>query len=236
MNILIVEDEFIIAESLSTTLKRLDYIVLAICSNYKEAEQFLSHTVPDVVILDIKLQGEKSGIDLAELINKSYQIPFIFLTSITDKHLLTTLKYLNPSGILIKPFNKHELHATLSLAKHQYEQRQLKLNKPEALKDHVFIKQKSEHVRLQFTDILYLKSSDVYINIKTKDNITYKFRGTLDAFNLKLNQEFIRVHRSFIVNTNCIDKVYKEHLLINSDIIPIGNTYKTDVFNLLKLN
>lgn len=236
MRILIVEDEFIIAQSLSNTLKRLGYQIISICSNYDEATNLLSNDKPDIIILDIKLKGEKSGIDLAEYINENYDIPYIFLTSITDKYLLNTLKYLNPSSILIKPFNKHELDAILSLTKHQYKNNLPKKEHTNTAEDCIFIKQKSEHIRLKYSNIKYIKSSDVYISIKTNDNLSYKIRGTLDSFLKKLNNQFVRVHRSFIVNKSFIDKVYKEHLLIDADIIPIGNTYKTDVFNLLKIN
>lgn len=236
MRVLIIEDEFIIAQSLSTTLIKLGYQIVSIQSNYEEAVTILETDSPDIIILDIKLKGEKSGIDLAEYINENYDIPYIFLTSITDKHLLNTLKYLNPSSILIKPFNKHELDAILSLTKHQYKKNIPKKEQINTAEDYIFIKQKSEHIRLKFSNIKYIKSSDVYISIKTNDNLSYKLRGTLDAFLKKLNHQFVRVHRSFIVNKSFIDKVYKEHLLIDADIIPIGNTYKTDVFNLLKIN
>lgn len=236
MKIVIVEDEYIIAQSLSTTLKRFDHQVLAICSTYDEAIAILSNSVPDIIILDINLKGEKSGIDLAEYINKNHKIPHIFLTSITDKHVLNTLKYLNPSSILIKPFNKHELNAILSLVKHQIEQQEKFISPSDPIKDSLFIKYKNEHVRIQYSDILYLKSNDVYIILKTKHNKTFQFRGTLETYSKKLNNYFVRIHRSFIINTEHIDKVYKEHLLINEDIIPIGNTYRTTILKILKIN
>jgi len=234
MKILIVEDEFIIAQSLSTTLKRLGYTVISICSTFEEAQSFLLKETPEIILLDIKLKGNKNGIDLAELINKTYQIPYIFLTSITDRHLLNSLKYLDPASILIKPFNKHELNAILTLIKHKEEQKKIVDSQTNTSSNTIFIKQKSEYLKLRFTDILYIKSIDVYLMVKTKDK-SYKFRGTLDTYTQKLNDQFARVHRSFIVNTEHIDKVYKEHLLINEDIIPIGNTYKTTILKILKI-
>ncbi len=236
MKILIVEDEFIIAQSLYSTLEKFDHEVYPICSTYNEAKTFLKQEKPDVIIIDIKLKGSKSGIDLAETLNETYSIPFIFLTSLTDVDLLNTLKYLNPSGILIKPYNPHELNATLNLVKHKSVIKRDKLVQQFSLDDGLFIKQKTEHIKIMFSDILYIKSNDVYLTIKTVNNQSIRIRATLDAYLKKLNTSFSRVHRSFIVNLSHIDKVYKEHLLIQADIIPIGNTYKPNILKTLNIN
>lgn len=233
MRVLIVEDEFIIAHSIQSTLVKYGHKTCPICASYTEAKDLLlTQEHPDVIIIDLKLEGNKSGIDLAELINQTFHIPFIFLTSSTDRHLLDSLKYLNPSGIIIKPFNAHELNATLSLINFQHN---TKTSNIAQKKDSIFIKQKSELIKILYSDILYLKSNDVYVTIKTIKNQSYQTRATLDTFIKKLNHDFTRVHRSFIVNTNYIDKVYKEHLLIESNVIPIGKTYKSEVLNILNI-
>lgn len=230
MRVLIIEDEFIIAQSIQSSLQKNGHDVCTVASTYDEALRVLDNEMPEIAIIDLKLKGSKSGIDIAEKIKLSYTLPFIFLTSSTDETLLNSLKYSNPSGIIIKPFNTYELNATLSLAIFQY-------NKDNTLpsNDFVFIKLKTEYHKISLKDISYIKSKDVYIIIYLLSNQQIKIRSTLDQFQKKLNKDFIRVHRSFIVNTNAIDKVFKEHLLISEAIIPIGNKYKITTLDSLNI-
>lgn len=230
MRVLIIEDEFIIAQSIQSSLQKNGHEVCTIASTYSEALHILDNERPEIAIIDLKLKGSKSGIDLAEKVNQSYTLPFIFLTSSTDENLLNSLKYLNPSGIIVKPFNAYELNATLSLALFQHN-RQNKIQS----NNYIFIKLKTEYSKINLNDITYIKSKDVYIIINLTDNQQLKIRSTLDQFQIKLNKNFIRVHRSFIVNTNVIDKVFKEHLLISEAIIPIGNKYKVTTLDSLNI-
>jgi DNA-binding LytR/AlgR family response regulator len=230
MKVLIIEDEFLIALSIQNALQKHDHNVCTIASNYTEAVSILENESPDIAILDLKLEGNKSGTDIAEKINETFKIPFIFLTSVTDQTLLNSLKYLNPSGIIIKPFNEHELIASLNLALFQYSK-----SDDSSTKKYIFIKQKSEYSKIDLDQITYIKSQDVNILIHLKNHESLKTRTTLESFETQLNHDFIRVHRSYIINIKAIKKVFKEHLLISKDIIPIGNKYKSKTLNILNI-
>ena len=122
VKILIVEDEPLIAEGIALHLKNSNFTVSAIAYDADEALQALQTKMLDIAILDINLDSEKDGIELAEYINKSYPMPFIYLTSYSDKAIMDRAKATSPAGFIVKPFNKNTLLATLEIAMSNYTQ------------------------------------------------------------------------------------------------------------------
>ncbi|MBK6379220.1 MAG: response regulator transcription factor [Chitinophagaceae bacterium] len=116
LKILIVEDEPVIAENISIYLDNNDFEVSAIAYDSDEAFLQLKNNTPDAAILDINLESDKDGIDVAAYINKEIQIPFLFLTSYSDKNTLDKAKQVKPSGYIVKPFNEKTLLASLEIA------------------------------------------------------------------------------------------------------------------------
>ncbi len=114
--VLIVEDEPVIAENISMYLDNNDFEVSGIAYDGGEAIEQLQNNTPDAAILDINLESEEDGIDIANCINQKYQIPFLFLTSYSDKETLQRAKNVNPSGYIVKPFNERTLLASLEIA------------------------------------------------------------------------------------------------------------------------
>jgi DNA-binding NarL/FixJ family response regulator len=116
LRILIVEDEPVIAENISMYLDNNDFEVSGIAYDSGEANEQLQNNTPDAAILDVNLESEEDGIDIANRINQKYQIPFLFLTSYADKDTLQRAKAVNPSGYIVKPFNEKTLLASLEIA------------------------------------------------------------------------------------------------------------------------
>ncbi len=116
LRILIVEDEPAIAEHIAAYLDNEDFEVSGIAYDSEEALQQLQINTPDAVILDINLEGGEDGIGIAQIINDTYQIPFLFLTAHSDKHTLNRAKAVNPSGYIVKPFNEKTLQASVEIA------------------------------------------------------------------------------------------------------------------------
>lgn len=116
IQILIVEDEPIIAENIAHYLNNHDFKVCGIAYDDEEAKAFLESGSPDAVILDINLESKMDGIDIAELINKRYSLPFVFLTSYADKETIERAKMVQPWGYIVKPFNEKTILATLEMA------------------------------------------------------------------------------------------------------------------------
>jgi DNA-binding NarL/FixJ family response regulator len=116
LRVLIVEDEPVIAENISMYLDNNDFEVSGIAYDSGEANEQLQNNTPDAAILDINLESKEDGIDIANRINQKYQIPFLFLTSYSDKETLQRAKAVNPSGYIVKPFNEKTLLASLEIA------------------------------------------------------------------------------------------------------------------------
>jgi DNA-binding NarL/FixJ family response regulator len=116
LRILIVEDEPVIAENISMYLDNADFEVSGIAYDSTEANEQLQNNTPDAAILDVNLESEEDGIDIANRINQKYLIPFLFLTSYSDKDTLQRAKAVKPSGYIVKPFNEKTLLASLEIA------------------------------------------------------------------------------------------------------------------------
>jgi DNA-binding NarL/FixJ family response regulator len=114
--ILIVEDEPLIAESIAMHLANTGFMVSGIAYDDEEALAELKTNPPDAAILDINLESPRDGIAIAGYINQHNQIPFIYLTSYSDKSILDRAKETSPAGYIVKPFNRKTLIATLEIA------------------------------------------------------------------------------------------------------------------------
>lgn len=127
IRILIVEDEPLIAEDIACLLEKHDFVVSAIVYTKEDAINELNNNIPDMVLLDINLNGKIEGIDIAEEVNNHYNIPFIFITSYSDKQTLDRAKHTEPSGFVVKPFNEATLYSTLEIGLYNYAQKTKRL-------------------------------------------------------------------------------------------------------------
>ncbi|HOI40151.1 MAG TPA: response regulator [Methanobacterium sp.] len=132
-NILIVEDERITAEDMKKALNSVGYHVPAIVSSGEEAIKVSEEIQPDLVIMDIKLEGEMDGIEAAEKIRSKFGIPIIYLTAYSDEKTVQRAKITEPSGFILKqpygflrkPFEESELNTAIeiTLYRHRLEKR-----------------------------------------------------------------------------------------------------------------
>ena len=120
-NIIIVEDDEITALNLKLSLQKHGYNIVAVCDNAVQAKNKIGTYKPDMVIVDISLQESSDGIELAKVIRKKYNLPFIFLTSYSDDEIIMQAKKTEPYGYIVKPFDPNSLHATIQMALFKYE-------------------------------------------------------------------------------------------------------------------
>lgn len=114
--IMIVEDERLVAHDIAELLKDEGYAIAAIASNAKEAIAKISEILPDLVLLDIRIKGELDGVNIAEHIQSFYAIPVIFLTAFSDPETLKRAQATQPMGYVIKPFQPQQLVASVKIA------------------------------------------------------------------------------------------------------------------------
>lgn len=116
IKILIVEDEMIIAEDMADALVNLGYEITGIVGAGNQAIEQAATTHPDIVLMDINLQGEIDGVDAAERIRINQQIPVVFLTAYADQQTIERAKATEPFAYLLKPFQDRELKTTIEIA------------------------------------------------------------------------------------------------------------------------
>lgn len=112
-NILIVEDDFIVAIDLKQHLEKMGYNVLDITDNGKDAIHQTEEKHPDLILMDISLKGDMDGIDAAKQIHDLYDVPLIYLTGYFDDKTFKRANMAEPCGYIVKPFEDREIKILL---------------------------------------------------------------------------------------------------------------------------
>ncbi len=246
INVLVVEDESIVSKDIQHSLKKLGYNVVGAASTGEKAIDLVGTEIPDIILMDIMLKGDINGIEAAEVIKSSYAIPIIFLTAYADESTLSKAKITEPYGYILKPFKEIDLHTTIEMAiyKHGKEQQIVKerdllyslAGSKDGGKDFIFVKTNSKLVKLKTDDIYYIEALKDYVVIHTMDT-RYTIHSTMKDIEAKMGKEdFLRVHRSFIVRLDKISTIDYPNLVIEKmdKIIPIGGSYRDDLNNRIK--
>ncbi len=244
-SILVVEDEAIVAKDIQNSLKKLGYNVPSMENTGEDAIESAGKYRPDLVLMDIMLKGQISGIDAAEQIKRRYEIPVIFLTAYADESTLSKAKVTEPYGYIIKPFKEIDLHTSIEMAlyKHGKEQ-EVKRERDlysaivtdKSAEDCVFVKSNSRLVKVKSVDIYFVEALKDYVIIHSKTG-KYTVHSTMKDISDKLSStDFLRVHRSYIVRVDKISAIEQNNLVIEDDkkIIPIGGSYRDDLVSRLK--
>ena len=240
MNILIVEDEHIVAIHLQEVLKEFGYLADDVATNYDEAISILQTKVVHLVMLDINLKGHQTGIDVAEFIRENLKVPFIFLSSHQDMAVVNAALKTSPNAFLPKPFDKVTIYSALKLAlksfREQSKEYSSQSDDPEStvIKDALFIKEKHMFTKILLADILYIRSDDNYLELHTKTK-KFTIQETLKNILGQLPQNsFFKVHKSFIINLNAITAINHVHVMIEKIEIPITAENRTDLLSKIR--
>jgi len=242
ITVLIVEDDPVIAADISFLMKDYGYSPFPAVRNAEDALLMLNNATPDFILLDVTLEGDVDGVDLAAKINENHDIPIIFLTAHHDRNTLDRIKAQQPSAYLVKPIQEHNLQTSIEIALYNHSHQKIgESKKEEALGDdfvsgeHFFIKVKNQLKKILLNEILFLEAYDNYSFVHTKTQ-KHLIGSTLKVLENKLSGlHFIRVHRSFIVNLRAIESIEEDYIAIKNNQISIGKTYKEDFMKRIKL-
>lgn len=116
IHVLIVEDESITARDLKDIVEHFGYVVSGIAADYSTACDILESKKPDIALIDIRLKGEKTGLDLGEHIRAEYSMPLVFLTAQSDAASIRVAKDLGANGYIIKPYSDDSVFAAIETA------------------------------------------------------------------------------------------------------------------------
>ena len=211
LNIVIVEDEFFAATHLEEVIEELGCRVVAI---FHSGEDFINEQPDnfDAAFLDIFLDGEITGLNIAANELKPKKLPFVFLTANQDSKTLKEAAQLHPIAYLSKPFKDNDIAAVIEILKIDLGS---KLAVPEIYGNKELVP----------NEILYLKADGNYTDVVTHKK-TYKLRKTIKNLKEDLPESFVQVHRSYVVNPDHISQKTGQQLLVGKDLIPISRNFK----------
>jgi two-component system response regulator LytT len=212
--ILIVEDQILIANHIKNILNDSDFDKIKMAHNTDDATKEIRVFNPDIILLDINLQGNQNGIEWAKVHVKNSQI--IFISGQIEKETMLKAFEVNPVTYLTKPIKKTDLIAAIELANIKN-----KIN-------YVIVKDGFDEVKVNFDDILFLKSDKNYVDIQLSNKII-TIRNTLDNFYKELDADlFCRVHRSYIVNKSKVTQKKSSSIKVNDFELPISRNISFD--------
>ncbi len=229
LRVLVVEDEVLIAGTIERYLRKRGYEPVAHAISYEEAIELYELHKPDLCLIDIRLSGEKTGIDFARFLrSQPYEVLFIFLTSQLDRAHLEAAKETLPAGYLSKPVQQNSLFTTIEIAVSNFKAQS-------AEKEMVRLYNGRQYYQVPVEDILYLRADHNYVHIELTNNKTVLQRSSLrEALEKLPDDTFVQTHRSYAVNLSKISHWDNENLYVQDDAIPISRGRRKDILQLLK--
>ncbi|SFT84304.1 DNA-binding response regulator, LytR/AlgR family [Algoriphagus locisalis] len=227
--ILLVEDNQGLSDNVKEILTIQGYEVSGILDNADDAFSKIEKNVPDAILLDIQLKGSKTGIDLAEELRNSLLVPIIFMTSSSGKDIVEKVSHVKPDGFITKPFSTENLVTSIELAIQNFKHSKIESSIPHNIEgkfpSDLFIRESGWLKKIVIKNILWIKAEGAYTKIVVKGK-QFTLRNTAKEVMEKLPEEqFIRVHKSYIINVRNIDALSSTTIKISDSEIPIGRNY-----------
>ncbi|QVY64270.1 LytTR family DNA-binding domain-containing protein [Polaribacter sp. Q13] len=210
------EDEIITQELLKESLEMLEYRICGMATNAETALKEIAQLKPDIAILDIRVEGNQTGIWLGNQL----EIPFIYLTAFNDMTTIKKAIKTKPATYIVKPFKNNDLFIAVELAISKIKN----TNK-------ITVKDRDRNISILVEDILFAKKEDQYLKLYLKHSEKL-LRANINDFLEQVNSNsFIQIHRSYIINKNYITAFNTKEITIGKNNIPISKTYLKEVLD-----
>lgn len=245
INVLIIEDDPQESARLADVLNNHSYTVSGIARSYTEALKLFYENPPDLVVIDVYLDGRPEGITFAETLSvtPNAQRPVVFLTSSKERQVFERARLTSPFSFLLKPFNELEVIYSIEMAIEKFYSQQPAFSTGEestvVAPDYLFIKKKKSLKKTPLSDILYIEVEGRYCNIITAKERFVVLISLTKISTLLGNGKFIRTHRNYLVNSDKIREINPEDcsvILEGDHSIALSDNYRniTDSFLVLK--
>lgn len=234
-----IDDEPLALKKLVSYIKKIPYFELvAECHSAIQAQQVIDEQPVDAVFLDINMP-DLNGIDFAKAQEMDYgRGPLIVFTTAYSEYAIESYKA-NTVGYLLKPYGFDEFETVARKIKEIQEIRQqsfTEVTRPETDEGVIYVKSDYKIVRISISSICYIEAMSEYLRISCDD----KEKPIIVLLSMKKIEEhlpsgqFMRIHRSYIINLNKILEIKKNHVLLEGDTsLPIGDNYKDTFMNYL---
>jgi CheY-like chemotaxis protein len=243
VKILIVENELIVAELLSQKLSEVGYQITDVITRGESVKNAVSQQIPDLVIMDIDLDGKMDGIQAVAEIRKQAEIPVIYLTDLDNEEIVKRASATKPSAYLLKPFNERQVAVSIQQALYNASEDKVafpadsNLPKQEQfiLNDVIFVRQNNNHYKkILLSSISYIEADGAYCNIHLTNKEKYTYSISMNHIHDRIAKPlFVRANRSNVVNLDRVAEVKGNILLVDGVEIQIGDTYKDAVMKRL---
>lgn len=249
VKVMIVEDELIIAESLKVMLEGMGYEVPAIFTSGKKTLDVFMPGFADIIIMDIHLAGNTNGIDTSIEIRKISTAPIIYITDSKDEYLRKKAIYeTNTVQFLTKPFTRLDISIAIDLAIKAIKGQNLISEQANSssylINEFIFVRDVQGFKKILISDIIFVKAEGSYCNLfykinsahgekkkdaKRDDSILFSENLSFLEEKLSFAKQLVRVHRSYLININSVNKIHENRLWVEDNEIPIGKTYKNEI-------
>lgn len=228
IKVLIVEDQWLIAQDIKIKLEDHNFKVMSIVTSGEKALEVVASSPPDLILMDIQLAGELDGIATAEKIVQNYAIPIVYLSDFVDQETVNRAKKTNPANYLSKPFKKEDLLRALEIAYYNASQQKSKL--PERLADRILIRTDNNTAdMISYAEIVYIEAARSYSYVHTTGK-KYTLSNSMKKVLEKLkNPDFVRVHRSYVVNLNHITGIEGNIIRMGGHKVEMSSSYKNSL-------
>ncbi|NLL27792.1 MAG: response regulator transcription factor [Bacteroidales bacterium] len=244
--IVIIENDNEDAKTIQNLLEKCNYKEISIISSSEKALNKIEKNIPDIILINLDLEKEMNGIQIAEIVKQRYKIPIVFIINNIDENIIKKAKEIKPCGLIFKPFNEKAIYATLEIAfyKHNFDleqKRELDIYKNIILSRNenqcIFIKTEKGFNKIKLNDIFFIEALKNYVIINVKDKIFTTHSTMMKIQKILPKNDFIRVHRSFIVRIDKIFSIKYPNLVIEDKMqnIPIGGIYKKELYERLNI-
>jgi DNA-binding LytR/AlgR family response regulator len=229
MKCIIVEDEVLAQNVIQSHLQKTDrFELVGICSNALQAIEVLSKQEVDLIFLDIQLPGMTGLNFLRSLPNP----PLIVLTTAYAEYALESYEF-NVIDYLLKPISFERFSKKIGKIDDGRLFTQATKEKSNLFTDHIFIKSNSKFFKVNFSEIIYIEGMKDYLKIQTNEYKLVTHQTMMDMEKILPVKQFIRVHKSYIIAVAFIKSIYGNSIEMEKATIPIGNSYKEKVMDLI---
>ncbi len=236
----IIEDNENHMNSLEVKLDILGHSIVGKSFNSTGVIATIREAKPDLVLIDINLEGDNEGILLAEKIKQLFNISIIFTTALAENDIVKQAIKTNPEGYLLKPIGINELRVNIELALSKKEKSHAIMKNQGSTNLFLTVRIGHKLQKVNYTQIIYLERESVnYIKINTLDGKSNLIRASLRSIlhNI-LPSNFIQIHKQYIINFDCIHLINEQEQMIQlsgKHWLPIGRTFKKELYKKLNL-
>jgi DNA-binding LytR/AlgR family response regulator len=240
IRILALEDDELHADVLRMTIGKLGYELIDIVDNSKDLFRLIQATKPDLLLMDIDIGEEQSGIDLVKKINEANDIPVIYVTSLQEQHIYKKAKETLPDGYVLKPYDPITLQSAIDLCILRKQKENAVVKKPGSpveKRDTVFVKDGNTLIKLFLKDIAIVEAYDKYCYVYAKEKkylLNIQLKTVVDHLP---SEQFLQVHRSYLINFDAIEKIKTAENIVEiaGKQIPVSKSHKNALFSRLNL-